>query len=185
MATKPPPSPLHEKFIRETEQTIDTKRKKMELLLEEAEALEGEVEEARKLLHFLKTGEATNGRVAADSGLVIPSRPAASTAQLAIVKDQAEEKKEDKPRRATPVVYSDDELLAKLQQLPEQFSTRQALGVVPLSQSTLDRRLHGLVEKGLAKICREKKQMGTKGGHRSAPRLWRVTQVKRNGDTPA
>jgi predicted transcriptional regulator len=47
---------FRERMIRETEQLINKKRKDVEKLLEDAQAIENEVSEARQILHLLKTG---------------------------------------------------------------------------------------------------------------------------------
>jgi len=47
---------LKNRFIKETEQEIDKKRKRVDELLEEAAFLDGQIDEARKLLQLLKSG---------------------------------------------------------------------------------------------------------------------------------
>lgn len=169
---------LKDRFIRETETLINKLVSQQDQLIEEAQEIDVKLIEARHMLQYLKTGQVTaeiSSRPIASSNGVAPEAAVA----VALEDHQPGERGPDKKPRKKPVKYTDDELIARLQELPERFTTVQAGEHLNVSMITVQRRLRLLAEDGKAKMLEEPKYglgEGQKGGRR--PGVWRVTQAK-------
>ena len=116
---------LKNRFIKETEQEIDKKRKRVDELLEEAAFLDGEIAEARRLLQLLK------------SGIVeppVPSPPMKS--------------------KTKPVRIPEPEFVELLKTLGE-FTTEEVAKITGMQSNSVATRMNTLAFKGLAMKIQE------------------------------
>lgn len=172
---------LKDRFIRETETLINKLVSQQDQLIEEAQEIDVKLIEARHMLQYLKTGQVTaeiSPRPIVSSNGVAPEAAVAVALEESKARQPGERGPDKKPRKK-PVKYTDGELIARLQELPERFTTVQAGEHLNVSMITVQRRLRLLAEDGKAKMLEEPKYglgEGQTGGRR--PSVWRVTQAK-------
>jgi predicted HTH transcriptional regulator len=167
-------SDLKDRFIRETETLINKLVSQQNQLLEEAQEIDVKLVEARQMLQYLKTGQV---RAETSPRPIVSSNGVAPEAAVVAAIEEAQ-RGPDKPRKK-PVAYTDEELIARLQELPERFTTVEAGKHLNVSMVTVQRRLRLLAQDGKAKMLEESKYglgEGSHGGRR--PSVWRVTQAK-------
>jgi predicted transcriptional regulator len=145
---------FRERMIRETEQLINKKRKDVEKLLEDAQAIENEVSEARQILHLLKTG--------------VDRAPLVNQ----VSKPKQEEQAKEPPAEETPAppppakepfkqevpgsnkgitLLKEEDLILCLQALPQpRWTLQDAMNVTGIASSSgMRHRVKQLIDQGL------------------------------------
>lgn len=154
--TSTPRSPLTDKLIREVEAVINSRNREIQALYEELEIKEAEVVDARRTLHFLKTGEQ------------IPAEPRiTSVSELAPDEPEplaeSEPEPKPKPERKRRESHSQDEYrMAALTFASREFTTKdlaEKVGVPYKSANNMVRR--SLLPSGFLVQVRPPQPMGT------------------------
>lgn len=146
------PEDMKDRFIREAENLVNAKRKRRDELLEEAEQVEKEMNEAREVLTLLKSGPKVMlemKKVTAENG-----------------------HKPESPKKRKAVRLEEDTLVMLLKPLGD-FDTDKGAAVTGMTRSALATRLRTLAERRRGVILVKEAQF--KPGVGNTPSIWRIS----------